>query len=191
MARETVVAEIAGEKVEIPNEAARCLIVALHAAQHGPSVQAPLYDLERAISVGARSSWERAIDLARSVGAEPEFVTGLGLVPAGERLRADLGLEPLPLTERLAINLAPQAEGVPGFYWLAQQKGLRARARYVARKLVPPADFMRFKYARAGKGTAHLVLAYLYRLLWIARRTVPGFLAWRRVRSAAKPRQPR
>ena len=50
---ETETAEIAGEAVPIPNEAARCLIVALHAAHHGAGESAPLYDLERAVNVAA------------------------------------------------------------------------------------------------------------------------------------------
>jgi hypothetical protein len=84
------------------------------------------------------------------------------------------------------MNLATPVAGEPGFYWLARQPGIRAQARYVARKLAPPADFMRFKYPWARRGAAHLALAYLYRLLWIARWAVPGFLAWRRARAAAR-----
>lgn len=184
--QETEAAEVAGTMLEIPNRAARCLIVALHAAQHGPETYEPLYDLERAVTVAGRDDWERAAALAREVHAEVAFVTGLGLVPAGEQLRAALGLEPLALTERLALNLASDAEGAPGFHWLAQQEGAKAKAAFVARKLVPPPDFMRFKYPYARKGPGHLVLAYAYRPFWIARRALPGFLAWRRSRQAVE-----
>ncbi len=182
---ETEAAEIAGEAVQIPNEAARCLIVALHAAHHGAGENAPLYDLERAVNVAGRATWERAAELARAAGAETAFVTGLGLVSSGEALRAELGLQPPPLSERLAMNLAPPVSGTPGFYWLAQQKSLAAKTRYIGRKLVPPADFMRFKYPYARKGPGRLTLAYLFRPLWIARWAVPGFLSWQRVRATA------
>ena len=94
--RETEKVMVAGTSVEVPNEAARCLVVALHAAHHGVGKVATLYDLERAVALADRSSWERAANLARAVGGEAAFTAGLGLVPAGERLRVDLGLdEPL------------------------------------------------------------------------------------------------
>ena len=112
-------------------------------------------------------------------------MTGLGLASSGEALRAELGLQPPPLSERLAMNLAPPVSGTPGFYWLAQQKSLAAKTRYIGRKLVPPADFMRFKYPYARKGPGRLTLAYLFRPLWIARWAVPGFLSWQRVRATA------
>ena len=116
--------------------------------------------------------------------AEAAFIAGLELAEAGARLRADLGLMPLPLPERLALNLEVQ-EGTPGFYWLTQQKGSRATAHYILRKIVPAAAFMRYKYPYARKGRAHLALAYGDRALWIARCAVPGFLAWRRLRRTA------
>lgn len=186
MRHETEDAEMAGATVEIPSEPARCLIVALHAAQHGPEVHETHYDLQRAVVVAGRDSWKRAAELAREVGAEVAFVTGLGLVAAGARLRSDLGLQSQPLTEGLALNIVGDMQGAPGFHWLAQQKGMRAKAAFVARKIVPPADFMRFKYPFARKGRRHLALTYLYRPLWIARWSLPGFLAWRRSRRAVK-----
>jgi hypothetical protein len=183
--RETESVEVAGEAVEIPNEAARCLIVALHASQHGPTMEETLHDLERAVEVAARTSWERAADLAKAVDAESAFVNGLWLVSSGRQLGAALGLEPLPLSERVALDLAPVVEGTAGFYWLAQQRGLGARGRFVARKLVPPADFMRFKYPYARRGTGHLALAYLHRAAWLVRSAPAAFVAWRRLRKTA------
>ena len=175
-----------------PDEAARCLIVALHAAHHGAAEDAPLYDLERAVAVAGRTSWAKALELARAAGAETAFLIGLALVPSGELLRTDFGLAPPPLTERLAMNLGPPVAGTRGFYWFAQQRGIRARARFVARKLVPPAAFMRVKYPHSRKGHGRLALAYLYRPFWIARWALPGFLSWRRARkrATASDRQP-
>jgi hypothetical protein len=186
LAEETQTALIADEEVEIPNEAARCLLVALHAAHHGAGETAPVYDLERAIAIGQSTSWKRARGLARDLVAEPAFATGLSLAPSGEALRVELGLDAQTLTERLTLNIAPPTPGAPGYYWFAQQRGLRARAVYVARKVFPPAPFMRFKYPFARRGPAHLVLAYLYRSLWLARWAGPGFVAWRRARKAAR-----
>jgi hypothetical protein len=186
LADETETAEVLGEPVEIPNEPARCLIVALHAAHHGAGEEAPLDDLKNAISVAPPAAWRRAAALAAAMRAETEFAVGLGLAPTGKRLRTDLGLHVPPLSERLALNLAEPVAGAAGFYWLGQQHGIRAKARFVTRKLVPPADFMRFKYRFARKGTRALVLAYVYRLFWIAGRALPSFVSWRRSRREAR-----
>jgi len=183
---ETESADVCGEMAEIPNEPARCLIVALHAAHHGAGEDAPLDDLRLAVSVAPRAAWQRAASLAAATGAETEFAVGLGLVPPGERLRCDLGLHVPQVTERLALNLSEPVAGAAGFYWLGRQHGVRAKARFAARKLVPPAEFMRFKYRFAREGKGRLLLAYLYRLLWIAGRALPGFLSWRRSRRDAR-----
>ena len=186
LACETETAMVAGESVDVPNEAVRCLVVALHAAHHGVAKVATLYDLERAVAIADRTSWERAASLARAVGGEAAFTAGLGLVPAGERLRVDLGLDEPSLSGGLALDIATPTAGAAGFYWLAQQKGARARARFVLRKLVPPGDFMRFKHPYARRGRAHLLAIYLYRPFWLARWAIPGLLEWRRIRSSAR-----
>jgi hypothetical protein len=186
LVRETEALTLAGETVEVPNEAARCLVVALHAAHHGVGKVATLYDLERAVAVAERMSWERAASLARKVGAEAAFAAGLGLVPSGERLRADLGLDAPALNDGVALDMATPNAGAAGYYWFSRQTGLRARARFVLRKLFPQADFMRFKHPYARRGKAQLALTYVYRPFWLARWAVPGFLEWRRIRSKAR-----
>jgi len=186
LSRETEAVTLAGETVEVQNEAGRCLVVALHAAHHGAGKVATLYDLERAVAIADRSSWERAASLARAVGAEAAFAAGLGLVPSGERLRADLGLDEPTLTDGLALDIATPSAGAAGYYWLSRQDGLRARARFLLRKLFPPADFMRFKHPYARRGRGHLVVVYVYRPLSLARLAIPGLLEWRRIRSTAR-----
>ena len=185
-ARETEAVMLAGEPIEVPNEATRCLVVALHAAHHGIGDNVAKYDLERALVVAERASWEQAATLAREIGAEPAFAAGLGLVPSGERLRADLGLAEPTLTDGLALDIATPTAGAAGYYWFSQQHGARARARFVLRKLVPPGDFMRYKHPSARRGRWHLLLVYFYRPFWLARWAIPGLLEWRRIRSAAR-----
>lgn len=186
LAGETESVTLAGETVEVPNEPARCLVVALHAAHHGVGKDATKYDLERAVAVAERESWERAARLAQAIGAEVAFAAGLDLVPSGEWLRADLGLEAPVLTGGLALDIATPESGAAGYYWFTRQRGMRARMRFVFRKLVPPADFMRFKHPFARRGKVQLALVYLYRPLWLARWALPGLLEWRRIRSAAR-----
>lgn len=177
--------DVLGERVEIPSEPARCLIVALHAAHHGAGVGTPIDDLESAVAVAPLSSWQDAAALASAVGGSTEFAAGLGLVPSGERLRAELGVPAPELTQRLALNLSGPVAGAAGFFWLERQRGWRAKVRFVARKLVPPPAFMRFKYELARRGRVSLAVAYLYRLVWIAGRAVPALLSWQRVRRKA------
>jgi len=186
LARETETSLIADDEVEIPNEAARCLLVSLHAAHHGAAETAPIYDLQRAVAVAPRGAWTRAVALARELGAERAFATGLGLTADAEALRNELGLTEHGLTERLAVNVAPSTPGLPGFYWLSRQQGPRATATYVVRKVFPPSDFMRFKHPWARKGPGHLAVAYLYRFLWLIRWCGPAFVAWRRARNVAQ-----
>ena len=73
-----------------------------------------------------------------------------------------------------------------GYYWFSRQNGSRARARFVLRKLVPPAAFMRFKHPYARRGRAQLFAVYLYRPFWLARWAIPGILEWRRIRSTTR-----
>ena len=185
LVRNTESVALAGEDVEVPSEAARCLVVALHAAHHGAGKQATLYDLERAVAVAGRSAWMHATELAGAIDAEAAFAAGLDLVPTGKRLRTELGLEEPALNQALALDIATPSAGAAGFYWLSQQHGVRARARFVLRKLIPPADFMRYKHPWARRGRGHLVLVYLYRPIWLARWAIPGFLEWRRIRATA------
>jgi hypothetical protein len=184
---ETEDAAIGGTVIEVPNEAARCLIVTLHAAQHGITAEMTLTDLERAITVADRASWNHAVELAHGVDAETAFNVGLGLVPSGERLRHELGLRPLPPTERIALDVAEPVDGMPAFYWLGQQESRQAQVRFIVRKVVPPRDFMRFKYPYAEKGPGHLALAYADRAAWMARSAPGAYRAWRRARRASEP----
>jgi hypothetical protein len=188
LARETEPVTLAGETVEVPNEAARCLVVALHAAHHGVGRDETLYDLERAIAVADRRSWTRAAEIARAVQGEAAFAAALGLVSSGERLRAALRLDEPGLTDGVALYLATPRPGAAGFYWLSRQNGGRARARFVLRKLVPPADFMRAKHPYARRGRRQLFAVYLYRAFWLARWAIPGLLEWRRIRSTTRTR---
>ena len=116
--RETESAALLGATVEIPNEAARCTIVALHAAQHGVAQRAIFGDLEKALMVADTATWRRAADLARSAGGWTPFAGALSLSSQGRELLAELG-EPLPaLSERQALSLLTPAPTSRGFYFL-------------------------------------------------------------------------
>jgi Uncharacterised nucleotidyltransferase len=184
--RETECAALLGTPVEIPNEAARCTIVALHAAQHGVAQRAIFGDLEKALVVADTATWRRAADLARSAGGWTPFAGALSLSPQGRNLLAELG-ESLPtLSERQALSLLTPAPTSRGFYFLARRSGLRAKVAFVLLKLAPSPDFMRLRYPLARRGRIGLTLAYAYRPLWLARWALPGLRTWRRAQRLAK-----
>ena len=78
LSKETETVDLVGETVEIPNEAARCAIVALHAAQHGIGQPAIFGDLEKVVPYNVRLvsvklpqvNSDNAVQLDMMVGAE-------------------------------------------------------------------------------------------------------------------------
>ena len=186
LSRETEVVVLMGERVEIPNEPARCAIVALHAAQHGIGDAAIFGDLEKALVVAGIESWRRASELATALEGWPPFAGALSLSPRGRDLLDELGSSPPVLGERQALNLLTPAPTSLGFYFLARQPGVRAKAAFVLRKLAPSREFMRLRYPLARRGTLGLSLAYAYRPLWLVRWALPGLRSWHRARRLSR-----
>jgi hypothetical protein len=73
------------------DEPARCLHVALHAAQ-SPVGSRASEDLDRAAAVVSLEVWEIAAALARRLRCEGEMAAGLATVPAGAALADQLGV---------------------------------------------------------------------------------------------------
>ncbi len=178
LSQETEQMRLAGLNVEILNVRARALHVALHAASDGIRHGRPLDDLSRALERAPEEVWKQAAELAKALDALPAFSTGLRLLPAGKALAARLELP----TYR-SVELALRASAMPplslGFEWLARTPGLRQKAAFIARKLVPPPSFMRAWSPRAAHGgPLALGVAYLYRPIWLALHVAPGLRAW-------------
>jgi Uncharacterised nucleotidyltransferase len=186
LSAETEPAIVGGESVEILNEAARCLIVALHVAQHGLGNAAILDDLRKALVVAREDRWRTALGLARALDAETPFAAALCILPDTAQLQKALGLRPPALTERQALSLLTPAPAARGFYFLSREPGVRAKSIFLAHKLVPGPGFMRLRYQIANRGAHGLALAYLYRPLWLVRWSIPGFRSWRRARKLAR-----
>ena len=184
--RETETAALMRESVEIPNEAARCLIITLHAAQHGIGEQVIFRDLERALVVAEPESWRRAFELARAVDGWSAFAGVLSLTERGRTLLAEFGASPPVIGEREALSLLTPAPTSRGFYFLARERGARSKIVFVLRKLVPSPEFMRLRYPLAGKGPVGLLVAYLYRPFWLVRWALPGLRSWQQARRLAR-----
>jgi hypothetical protein len=75
---------------------ASALLIALHAAHHGPSWSRARTDLQRACELLERDCWRAAAQLARDLKAETAMGVGLGTTPEGAALAHDLGLRTRP-----------------------------------------------------------------------------------------------
>ena len=190
VSREAEGVTLAGETVEIPNAPARCMIIGLHAAQHGLGEPAIFGDLEKALVTADLAVWRRASQLAREAGGWVPFAGALSLLPRGSKLLADLGESAPALDERQALSLLTPKPTSRGFYLLGRERGVGAKARFLVTKLLPPAQFMRLRYPLARRGGVGLALAYLYRPLWLLRWTLPGLRAWRRAQRLSRSNEP-
>ena len=152
---------------------AASLMVALHAAQHGPDEPKPLDDLRRALAVVPRETWVAAEGLADRLLAVLPFGRGLCLLPEGGALARELPLVAAALD-------APQEDRVTGAIAAARWRATATRPRRAVlawRYLRPEGSRMRAAYPLARHGPAGLAAARLIRLV----RLTTGALA-RRVR---------
>jgi hypothetical protein len=186
LSAETEAADLIGEKVEIPNEAARCLIVGLHAAQHGIGQRGIFLDLEKALAIAGSETWRRASELATAVDGWTAFAGALSITSRGRELLAEMGSEPPVLGERQALSLLTPAPTSRGFYFLSREHGPRAKVAFLLMKLAPSPEFMRLRYPLARRGHAGLAIAYLGRPLWLLRWAPPGLRSWRQARRLAR-----
>jgi hypothetical protein len=166
------------------NRHATAVVVTLHVAHHGREVRKPLDDLARAVERFPHPTWLAAVALAEQLAATPAFAAGLRLRPEGAKLA-----ERLQLREDPSAEIILRADTAPpmalGFEWLSHVPGIRAKGRLIAGKVVPDAEFMRaWSPAARRYGRPGLVLAYIWRPLWLVWHAPRAFRAW----SAAKKR---
>lgn len=185
LAAETDVLDLGTAKVDALAPAARAMHVALHAAQHGKEQTAPLRDLQRAVDALPLVLWAEAAEIATRLDALPSFAAGLRLVPAGAALASALKV-PRAQTTDVALMTATPPHTARGFAWLENVPGVRAKGHFVARKLMPPRDWLRAWSPLARRGRLGLAAAYAWRPLWLLIHAGPGFLAWRRAQRKAR-----
>lgn len=177
LSRRTQEASVGGAAVRFLDEPARAMHVALHAAQHGAAIGKPLIDLRRATAQAPLATWRSALELARELEAEAPFAAGLRLDSGGAGIADQLGATTeLPLAVRLAA--ASPARGAWGIEHLRTAPGLRGKAAFLARRLVPAPEYLRAESRLAHRGRLGLALAYFSRPFVLARRAVPALRAW-------------
>jgi hypothetical protein len=155
------------------DEAARCLILALHALGGEPCGRAA-EDLRRARAVATRDRWREAQDLARALKAEDLFLAGLSAgdtysPPAVQSRRAYLYVTGAP-SEALALQrlLGTHARDLPKQLW---------------REIFPTRGFMRHAYPRA-RGPIALTRAYVTRWRRIGGNLPSAVGVWHRAARA-------
>lgn len=155
--------------IRVPSEAMRALLVALHAAQHGPDLPHPLEDLERAVARLPEETWREAAALAAELDAEEGFVVGLDLVPEGSVLRERLGYEPRPWRGLPEVTT--------GLLRFAATEGARNRLALVFHEVFPTRDYLRAHNKLARKGRAGLLAARAWRPFSLLLRLGPAVSA--------------
>jgi hypothetical protein len=83
-------------RVQTLDRTASALLIALHAAHHGPDWNRARTDLQRAYRALERDCWHAAALLARDLRAEAAMGIGLGTVEEGRTLARELGLPTKP-----------------------------------------------------------------------------------------------
>jgi hypothetical protein len=182
--------QVAGAEVTALSIAGLAFHLALHIAQHGEGEYGwHEHELELAVATAEPSVWREAAQIACELSAEDAMGTGLRMVPGGAELAANLGL-----TEHDSVEVALRATKAPpvalGLEQLASASGLRSRIAILRHKVAPPVTFMLAWSPRASRSRLGLVLAYLWRPLWLLARTPAGARAWvrarRRVRASSR-----
>ncbi len=185
LSRERASVTVAGRAVPVLGLPARTLHVALHAAHHGIGPSRPIEDLRRAVRTADDGIWRSAAELADELDALDAFTAGLTLDPEGAALAQRLHL-PSRVSTGAALRAGSPAPLALGFEQLARARGIRARARIIARKLLPPAEFIRHWDPQAAQDRPALVRAYLRRPLWLLRLAPRGLWAWYRARRSVR-----
>jgi hypothetical protein len=87
---------VVGAEVEAFDPTASALLIALHAAHHGPHWTRARIDVQRACEVLQREVWEAAVRLARDLRTADAMGIGLGTTGEGCALAHALGLRTRP-----------------------------------------------------------------------------------------------
>ena len=179
--------DVAGLPADVPGQPALALIVALHAAHHGVDGGKHLEELRRALERAGLETWQEARQLAERLEAVPSLAAGLRLLTEGAAVAERLQL-PHHTDRVTALRAASAHSTAIGFARLLAAPGVRGKLALAARKLVPTPAFMRHWSRLARRGRPGLVLAYLWRPLWLLLHLVPAGVAWMRARRSPRTR---
>lgn len=176
---------VAGNEVPALAVPARAMHVALHVAQHGPTMRQPLEDLSRALAIVSDEDWDAARRLAVQLDGLAAFAGGLHSDEHGRALMARLAI-PAPDSTDVLLRTTTWIPGALHLEWLAQTRGVRPKLRVFARGLVPPAKAMRAKWPLARRGWLGLTACYAWRSAWVPIQALPALATWLQARGRAR-----
>jgi hypothetical protein len=165
-------------EIEQLGEPGRCVVVAIHAARHA-ALPRPAEDLSRALRIADRAAWVEAVGIARRIDAVDGFSAGLRTLAAGAELADWIGVPP-PRSTRARLLTRSPPPGADGLDALFTTRGAGARARLIARTLVPTRRWMRSSTALGRRGGPWLVAAYAWHPIGVLARVPKAARAWRR-----------
>jgi hypothetical protein len=176
------VLDVGGAPTEVLDRSATALLVALHAAHHGPGWSSAIRDLVAAVDTFELECWEAARELAATLKAETPLGVGLGLTASGRVIAERLSLPTEPsAAQRLVWMGAPWSASI--ILAFRDQPGLLNKALLLARILWPSPDALRRGSALARRGRRGVLAAYALRVFQIASR-LPAAVRPRRVGSS-------
>lgn len=176
---------VGGQPASVPPPPARAMLLALHAAHHGPGTPHVLSDLERGLQRANQGTWREAARLAQQLGALDAFLAGLRLLPAGRALADQMGIE---ATTSVAVALLGHGDSsrAPALTLerFTRARDLHTRCSILRYKLFPPPTFMRRWTPLAHRGRTGLIVAYVWRPVWVVYRLPAAVRVWRRAKTA-------
>ena len=168
-------------EIDVLDVPARAMHVAIHAAHHGPHHPHPLRDLELALQNLSQDVWVAAAVVAHEIQATDAMTAGLDMVPQGQALVKQLGLQP-PTNVDVALRAASAPAAAFNVETFASLSGASRKIRFLIGKLFPPPGFLRNRSPLARRGAMGLTAAYIARPFVVIARLGPGLVAWARAR---------
>lgn len=187
VSREAETISLYDTSVRIPSLRTTVMLIALHAAWHGPSWRRPMDDLERAVQLSDQV-WRDAYRLAVEQHAESFFVAGLRLCDEGRRVaeRCMFSAAPTSQVIRRTEEMPDFAEGLERL--LAARGSMRIQM--LIRELFPTPEFMRQETGLPRRAPLRLALAYFVRPFSLTIQlpnAVRALIAARRKARVARP----
>jgi putative nucleotidyltransferase-like protein len=171
---------VGGEETRVLDRTAAALLIALHAAHHGPGAAGSLADLELATEKLPFDCWREASELAARLDATRSLGVGLALVTAGRRIAEQLLLPTEPTAAlRMLWDGAPW--GATFLEAMSSDVGMWRRAQLLRGLLFPGPEALRLSSPLARRGPIGLALAYALRPPLLLRRLPAAVRARRRV----------
>jgi hypothetical protein len=154
-------------EVPVPAVPDRILLLIAAAARDGRHSLRAVDGVQRAMTRVDDAVWRAVVALAAELGALTVLRAGLEIAPGGEDFAKGLRLPASSLQWRVAAsssgNPAVQLARLVESTW-------RERLFLLGRELLPSPAFMRIEWPQARRGATGLLIAYLLRLIRLARR---------------------